>query len=48
MTNRILSGLNHPKVKILAHPTGRKLGVREVVEADWNKIFEFCAKNENG
>lgn len=42
MTQRILKGLEHPKVKILAHPTGRILGRRESFEADWEKIFKFC------
>ncbi len=45
MTKRILSALAHPKVKIFAHPTGRKLTKRESVEADWERIFEYCAVN---
>lgn len=44
-TKRILKALAHPKVKIFAHPTGRKIGEREGVEADWEKIFEFCVEN---
>lgn len=44
-TTRILKALNHPKVKIFAHPTGRKIDERESVDADYRKIFEFCAKN---
>lgn len=44
-TARVLNALNHPKVKIFGHPTGRKLLQREGVEYDWNKIFEFCRKN---
>jgi DNA polymerase (family 10) len=43
MSKRILSGLSHPKAKILGHPTGRLLLQREGVEADWGKIFKFCA-----
>jgi len=43
MTKRILSALSYPKVKVLAHPTGRKITKRESVEADWLAIFEFCA-----
>jgi len=46
MTKRILAGLAHPKVKILAHPTGRILNYREAYEADWGKIFAFCQKND--
>lgn len=46
MTERILKGLSHPKVKIFAHPTARKLNAREGVEADWGKIFEYCKNND--
>jgi len=44
-TKRILSALDHPKVKIFAHPTARLINKREGIEADWIKIFEFCVKN---
>ena len=44
MTKRVLTALNHPVVKIFAHPTGRKLNYREGVELYWEKIFEFCLK----
>ncbi len=45
MTNRVLNALSHPKVKIFAHPTGRKINEREGVELDWGKIFDFCLRN---
>ncbi len=45
MTNRILKGLSHPKAKILAHPSGRKINQREGYELDYEKIFDFCIKN---
>jgi DNA polymerase (family 10) len=38
----VLSGLAHPKAKILAHPTGRLLNQRPGYELEWNRIFEFC------
>jgi DNA polymerase (family X) len=44
MTQRIIKSLSHDKVKILAHPTGRILGKRPLIEADWDKIFAFCKK----
>lgn len=44
-TKRVLSGLDHPKVRIFGHPTGRKLQEREGAELDWEKIFDFCLKN---
>lgn len=46
MTDRILSGLSHPKAKIFAHPTGRLINQRNGYEADWEKIFNFV-KNKN-
>ena len=45
MTKRVLSALSHPKVKIFAHPTARKLNEREGIELDWPKIFDFCVRN---
>jgi DNA polymerase (family 10) len=44
-TKRVLSALGHPKVKIFAHPTGRKLTEREGAELNWPEIFDFCLKN---
>ena len=47
MTERILKGLSgHPKVKILAHPTGRLLTRREGYIADWKRVFGHCAAQE--
>jgi DNA polymerase (family 10) len=45
MTKRVLNALSYPKVKIFAHPTGRKINHREGVELDWDMIFEYCKKN---
>lgn len=42
MTKRIISGISHPKARILGHPTGRLIGGRSGYEADWDKIFRFC------
>lgn len=46
MTKRILKALTYPKVKILGHPTGRLLGKREEIEADWDQIFNFAKKKD--
>ncbi len=46
MTQRILKGLSHSKVKVFAHPTARMLGKREGIQADWDTIFEYCAKRK--
>lgn len=42
MTERVMRGLNNPKVRIFGHPTGRLLGKREGYELDWQKIFAIC------
>lgn len=44
-TKRVLTALAYPKVKIFAHPTGRKLNEREGAELNWPEIFDFCLKN---
>lgn len=45
MTQRLLKGLSaHPRVKVLAHPTGRLLTRREGYTADWKRVFELCAE----
>lgn len=46
MTERVLRALEYPKVKILGHPTGRKLNQREGFELDWDKIFAVCQKKK--
>jgi len=45
MTDRIIRGMSHPKVKILGHPTGRLLNQREGYDADWEKILQFLKNN---
>lgn len=45
MTERILNGLSHPKARILAHPSGRLINQRDGYDLDYDKIFDFCLKN---
>lgn len=45
MTKRVISGLSHPKAKILAHPTGRMLNERTGYDLDFDLLFDFCKKN---
>jgi DNA polymerase (family 10) len=45
MTKRVIAGLSHKIAKILAHPTGRMLNQRPGYELDWDKLFDFCKKN---
>lgn len=46
MTDRVLKALNHPKIRVLGHPTGRLLNEREGYELDWERVFSFCKSNE--
>lgn len=45
MTKRIINGLSNPKVKFLAHPTGRMLNQRPGFEFDFEEVLSFCKKN---
>jgi len=47
VTQRILHAFEaHPKVRIFGHPTGRMLGSREGVDADWPHVFEAAKKHD--
>lgn len=46
MTKRILSGLSHPKAKVLTHPTGRLLNERPGYEFDYDAVFDYCQKHK--
>jgi DNA polymerase (family 10) len=39
MTARICRALEHPAVRVLAHPTGRRLGAREPYEVDLERVL---------
>ncbi|MBI5236432.1 MAG: DNA polymerase/3'-5' exonuclease PolX [Deltaproteobacteria bacterium] len=40
MTGRIIKGLNTGRIDILAHPTGRLIGIRSAYQVDMNAIME--------
>ena len=43
-TDRMLTALQHPMVRILAHPRGRITGSRAGVLANWDLVFEAAAE----
>jgi histidinol phosphatase-like PHP family hydrolase len=43
-TDRMLSALQHPTVRILAHPRGRMSGSRAGLIANWQAVFEAAAE----
>jgi DNA polymerase (family 10) len=45
MTRRICAALANPYVKILAHPTGRRLGEREPYEVDLDQVFKTAERH---
>lgn len=44
MTDRIIRGISHPAVHILAHPTGRLLGRREPYDVDIEAVLRAAAE----
>ena len=43
-TDRMLTAIRHPTVRILAHPRGRITGSRAGVIANWDAVFEAAAQ----
>ncbi|MBW6441606.1 DNA polymerase/3'-5' exonuclease PolX [Patescibacteria group bacterium] len=46
VTERLLSAMENPYVKVIAHPSGRLLNQRDPADPDWNKIFSSARDNE--
>lgn len=45
VTKRVIDALTaHPKVRIFGHPTGRLIGSREGIDADWPQVFAVVKK----
>ncbi len=45
-TERLLTAVRNPAVRILAHPRGRITGSRAGIVADWDAVFAACAAND--
>jgi DNA polymerase (family 10) len=44
MTARILRAVEHPHINVIGHPTGRTIGHRPPMDADWDEIFRAAAR----
>lgn len=44
VTERLIKAIAHPHVNIIGHPSGRIIGRREPVDADWSKVFQSAVK----
>jgi len=44
-TARLLKALSHPVVRVLAHPTGRRIGNRPAIDFDVDAVITFAIEN---
>jgi DNA polymerase (family 10) len=44
LTERTLTAIRSPHVDILAHPSGRKIGIRDDLDLDWETVFAAAAE----
>lgn len=45
VTERLLTAIENPYVRIISHPSGRLLNERDPADPDWNKIFSAAREN---
>lgn len=45
-TERVLVALSHPVVQILAHPFGRRIGIRPCLDIDMDRVIEVAVANK--
>lgn len=43
-TKRVITAMRHPKVKVLAHPQGRRIGIRLPLDLDLPAVFDSAAE----
>lgn len=43
-TRRLVRACENPYVNIIGHPSGRKIGRRPGIDADWDEVFRACAR----
>jgi DNA polymerase (family 10) len=41
---RLIAAIKHPRVDVIAHPTGRLFGKRDIPHVDWSEVFRVAAK----
>jgi DNA polymerase (family 10) len=45
-TGRYVAALRNPTLDVLAHPRGRRFGVRLGLQADWQRVFEAAVEQD--
>lgn len=43
LTARVLGAIRNPHVDVIAHPSGRKIGVRDDLDLDWDAVYAEAA-----
>jgi len=44
MTKRLLQAIDNAYVDIIGHPTGRQIGRRAGIDADWDEVYQACGR----
>lgn len=44
LTRRVLDAIENPHVDVIAHPSGRKIGMRDDLDLDWDTVFAAAAR----
>jgi DNA polymerase (family 10) len=44
LTQRTLNGIRSPHVDVIAHPSGRMIGVRDDLDLDWDTVYSEAAR----
>jgi DNA polymerase (family X) len=44
LTQRTLNGIRNPHVDVIAHPSGRMIGVRDDLDLDWDAVYAEAAR----
>jgi DNA polymerase (family 10) len=44
-TRRLVRALEHPAVKVIGHPSTRRLGMRPGLDIDWDEVFDAARRH---
>jgi DNA polymerase (family 10) len=44
LTQRVLNAIENPHVDVIAHPSGRKIDMRDDLDLDWDAVFAAAAR----
>ena len=44
LTQRVLNAIENPNVDVIAHPSGRMIGIRDDLDLDWDVVYRAAAR----